>query len=69
MALPLPQSTAQPGAALSPEPSPPRRRSGDRRGRFFDNTKLILLGIAALVATVFTIGGMTWPSNSSGRRC
>jgi two-component system, NtrC family, nitrogen regulation sensor histidine kinase NtrY len=52
VALTLPQSTAPPGAALSPDPSPPRRRSGDRRGRFFDNTKLILLGIAALVATL-----------------
>ena len=47
MALSLPQSPAQTQSA-----SPPRRRSGDRRGRFFDNTKLILLGIVALVGTL-----------------
>ena len=63
MALPLPHSTTQavtpPDAAVTPpeavpppEPSPPRRRAGDRRGRFFDNIKLILLGIAALVGTL-----------------
>jgi two-component system nitrogen regulation sensor histidine kinase NtrY len=47
VAITLPQSTAQTGPA-----SPPRRRSGDRRGRFFDNTKLILLGIVALVGAL-----------------
>jgi two-component system, NtrC family, nitrogen regulation sensor histidine kinase NtrY len=47
VALSVPQSTAQTEPA-----SPPRRRAGDRRGRFFDNTKLILLGIAALVGTL-----------------
>ena len=51
MALPLPHSTTQ--AVSPPQPAlPPRRRAGDRRGRFFDNPKLILLGIAALVATL-----------------
>jgi len=64
VALTLPRSTAQAGPVTSPEPrpsepatphepSPPRRRAGDRKGRaFFDNTKLILLGIAALVGTL-----------------
>jgi len=64
VALTLPRSTAQhepdtppeprpPEAVTPPEPSPPQRRAGDRRGRaFFDNTKLILLGIAALVGTL-----------------
>jgi len=53
VALTLPQSTAQHDSVAAPEPSPPRRRAGDRRGRaFFDNTKLILLGIAALVGTL-----------------
>ena len=53
MALTVPHSTAQ--VALPPQP-PPRRRAGDRRGRaFFDNTKLILLGIAALVGA---LGGL-----------
>ena len=46
MALTLPHSTA-------PAESTPRRRSGDRPKRaFFDNTKLILLGIAGLMATL-----------------
>ena len=49
MALTLPHPTAQP----EPVAPPPRRRAGDRIGRtFFDNTKLILLGIAALVGTL-----------------
>ena len=49
MALTLPHPTAQP----EPVAPPPRRRAGDRMGRaFFDNTKLILLGIAALVGTL-----------------
>ena len=51
MALTLPHPTAQREAVTPPEPAPPpRRRAGDRRARpFFDNPKLILLGIAALV--------------------
>jgi two-component system, NtrC family, nitrogen regulation sensor histidine kinase NtrY len=49
VALTVPHPTAQEG----PVETPPRRRAGDRRGRaFFDNTKLILLGIAALVGTL-----------------
>jgi len=46
VALTLPHSTEQ-------AESTPRRRSGDRPKRaFFDNTKLILLGIATLVGTL-----------------
>jgi two-component system nitrogen regulation sensor histidine kinase NtrY len=55
VALPLAHSTTQavsPPEAVPPPEPPPRRRAGDRRGRFFDNPKLILLGIAALVATL-----------------
>jgi two-component system, NtrC family, nitrogen regulation sensor histidine kinase NtrY len=49
VALTVPHPTAQDG----PVDTPPRRRAGDRRGRaFFDNTKLILLGIAGLVGTL-----------------
>jgi len=59
VAITLPHATAQherdtPPGPTPPEPAPPpRRRAGDRKGRaFFDNTKLILLGIAALVGTL-----------------
>ena len=59
MAITLPHATAQHERVTPPEPTPPepapppRRRAGDRKGRaFFDNTKLILLGIAALVGTL-----------------
>jgi two-component system nitrogen regulation sensor histidine kinase NtrY len=59
VALTLPHPPGQhervtpPEPTSSPGPSPPRRRAGDRKGRaFFDNTKLILLGIAALVGTL-----------------
>jgi two-component system nitrogen regulation sensor histidine kinase NtrY len=55
VALSLPQSTRQ--------AVPPRRRAGDRRGRFFDNTKLILLGIAALVGAL--AGLLTLASRSA----
>jgi two-component system, NtrC family, nitrogen regulation sensor histidine kinase NtrY len=49
VALTLPHPTAQ----EEPVATSPRRRAGDRRGRaFFDNTKLILLGIVALVGTL-----------------
>jgi len=49
LALTLPHPTAQ----REPLAPPPRRRAGDRRARaFFDNTKLILLGIAALVGAL-----------------
>jgi two-component system nitrogen regulation sensor histidine kinase NtrY len=54
VALSLRQSTAQPGAVTPPEPaSAPHRRAGDRPSRaFLDNTKLILLGIGALVGAL-----------------
>src|SRR5689334_2527807 len=52
---------------MPPEPAvtPPRRRSGDRRGRpFFDNTKLILLGIVALVGTLAALLALASRSTS-----
>ena len=53
MALSLRHSTAQPEAAKPAEPAPPRRRAGDRKTpAFFDNTKRILFGIAALVGAL-----------------
>jgi two-component system nitrogen regulation sensor histidine kinase NtrY len=49
VALTLPQASAH----HEPAAPPPRRRAADRpRRAFFDNTKLILLGIAALVGTL-----------------
>jgi len=53
VALSLRHSTAQPEAAKPAEPAPPRRRAGDRKTpAFFDNTKRILFGIAALVGAL-----------------
>ena len=65
MALTVPHSPAP--AVMPPEPAvtPPRRRSGDRRGRpFFDNTKLILLGIVALVGTLAALLALASRSTS-----
>jgi hypothetical protein len=64
VALTLPHPTAQREGVTPPEPTPPgstppdpatplRRRAADRKGRpFFDNVKLILLGIGALIGTL-----------------